>query len=318
MNSLGLTLLFRMGCICAKETIIINNRKYHVRNRLGEGGFSYVDLVEDVHTHKLYALKRITCHSKQDERMAMQEVEYHQTLTHPYILDCFDSALHGKYDLSDNSTSQVLMLVTYHSFGTLHDELQRRIVKNAHLTEEYVLTLFNKICEGVKVMHDAKPLALAHRDIKPANILLTIDDCPVLMDLGSMGKARQEIKGTAQARMLQDLAAERCTMPYRAPELFSVESCCTIDERTDIWSLGCLLYAMCFFKSPFDATHEKGDSIALAVLSGNVDIPEDSPYSSQLHELIHSMLVVNAMERPFIDDVLQHIDKVLNESIHKV
>lgn len=65
-------------------------------------------------------------------------------------------------------------------------------------------------------------------------------------------------------------------MPYRAPELFNVETFCTIDERVDIWSLGCVLYAMCFFKSPFDAAYEKGDSVALAVISGHINFPEDS------------------------------------------
>lgn len=41
--------------------------------------------------------------------------------------------------------------------------------------------------------------------------------------------------GTQAARTLQDIAAERCSMPYRAPELFNVESYCMVDERTDIW-----------------------------------------------------------------------------------
>ena len=44
-------------------------------------------------------------------------------------------------------------------------------------------------------------------------------------------------------------------------------------------SLGCLLYALCFFKSPFEAAYERGDSVALAVLAGTVHVPDDSPYS---------------------------------------
>lgn len=44
-------------------------------------------------------------------------------------------------------------------------------------------------------------------------------------------------------------------------------------------SLGCVLYAMCYFTSPFDPIYERGDSVALAVLSGNVNIPEDSIYT---------------------------------------
>lgn len=102
---------------------------------------------------------------------------------------------------------------------------------------------------------------------------------PVLVDLGSTTTARQQICGQQDASRLQDWAEERCTAVYRAPELFSVQNYCLIDERTDIWSLGCVLYAMCFFKCPFDAAYEKGDSVALAVLSGNITIPETSPFS---------------------------------------
>lgn len=47
--------------------------------------------------------------------------------------------------------------------------------------------------------------------------------------------ARVKVCGSSEAQHLQDLASERCSMPYRAPELFNVESYCMVDERTDIW-----------------------------------------------------------------------------------
>ena len=62
-------------------------------------------------------------------------------------------------------------------------------------------------------------------------------------------------------------------MPYRAPELFNVSSQCEIDERTDIWSLGCLLFALCFLRGPFDEAYQKGDSLALAANAGVIPFP---------------------------------------------
>lgn len=102
---------------------------------------------------------------------------------------------------------------------------------------------------------------------------------PIIVDLGSCAEAREQICGQHDAQRLQDWAEERCSIVYRAPELFNVQSYCMIDERTDIWSLGCVLYAICFFKCPFDPIYEKGDSVALAVLSGNIIFPKNSPYT---------------------------------------
>ena len=51
----------------------------------------------------------------------------------------------------------------------------------------------------------------------------------------------RQVKGTREAMTIQDWAAQRCTISYRAPELFNVESHCIIDERTDIWVRPCFI-----------------------------------------------------------------------------
>lgn len=84
-------------------------------------------------------------------------------------------------------------------------------------------------------MHNFTPEPLAHRDLKTGNICLNDSLDPVLMDFGSCAPAKVQICGTQDAQKLQDIAAERCSMTYRAPELFHVESYCVIDQRTDIW-----------------------------------------------------------------------------------
>lgn len=307
MNSLGLSLILKMGCFCTKETITINTKKYTVREHLGQGGFSTVLLVEDNITHRKYAIKKIICHGPTDQHIALKEIEYHNLVKHPNVIECIDSSHEGMADPIVNATSEVLLVLPYYYKGTLADELERRAKDNDYMDSLDILNIFLQICEGVKAFHEAKPDPLAHRDLKTANIVLSDQDMPVIMDLGSVELARVKVCGAQAAQALQDLAAERCSMPYRAPELFNVESYCMIDERTDIWSLGCILYALCYFKSPFDAVYERGDSVALAVMSANITFPEETSYNEDMHNLILSMLKVNPMERPYIYSVIESV-----------
>ena len=80
-------------------------------------GFSYVDLIEDARTHKDYALKRITCHSKEEERLALQEVELMKTFQHPNIIPLKESTVIkvNQYSKHLDIVSEVLIVMPYYS-----------------------------------------------------------------------------------------------------------------------------------------------------------------------------------------------------------
>lgn len=296
-----------------------NRRKFRIEQKewtsslLSFRGFSLIDLVENTSTKRKYALKRITCHSIEDESLALREIELTNAIRHENVVHIIDHFHKGNADIVINTTSQVYIVLPYYKNGSLHDHLQFRARNNDYMAEGQVLQLFLGICEGLKAFHEAKPDPLAHRDLKtgiacwcwievcaelnsislPANICLSDSMEPIIVDLGSTTEARAQICGQQDAQRLQDNAEEHCSIVYRAPELFSVQSYCVIDERTDIWSLGCVLYAICFFKCPFDPIYEKGDSVALAVLSGNVPIPESSPYTEVIYTDHHAESIGN-------------------------
>ncbi|KAK7745292.1 Serine/threonine-protein kinase env7 [Cytospora paraplurivora] len=183
----------------------------------------------------------------------------------------------------------------------------------------------------------------AHRDIKPGNIM--IDDTgsgPILMDLGSIAVSPLPITSRSLAIATQDTAAEHSTMPYRAPELFDVKTGAVIDTKVDIWSLGCTLYACLVGKSPFEMrSDETGGSLSICVLGGDWRFPDEGPggtkkkapvrrtgtglgqsggvapeelvISDPIKEIVRSCLNVEPSERPDIDELIETVERVVEE-----
>jgi serine/threonine kinase 16 len=193
------------------------------------GGFSNIDLVESTHTHRKYALKRITNHSKEDEKNALNEIEVIKKLSpHSNITKVVDFSLEGSADDFHNQISHLNIVIPYYKNGSLDTYLSRKSKLNDFISERQVLALFSGICEGVRAIHE---IGYAHRDLKVANVCLSDSMEPVLVDFGSAAKARVEVNGQSDAMKLQEEAEEKCSMSYRAPELFQVDSYAIVDER---------------------------------------------------------------------------------------
>ncbi|CAG9539728.1 unnamed protein product [Cercopithifilaria johnstoni] len=292
-----------MGCFYGKPGLEVGTQQYRILKPFAKGGFSQLFLIEDYKSGHKWALKRIDCHSKTDIERVRNEINIQQKFgMHPNILSlkCFTS------DEIPHSL-RFSLIFTFYKRGTLQHELTNRRSSCDYIDEERVIRLFLQIISAVKLMHSSSP-PIAHRDIKPANVLLSDDDRPVLMDFGSCFACPIIINDGKDSRMQLDEAGELCSMPYRAPELFVCEIGSIIDQSVDIWSLGCLLFALCFFRSPFDDIYERGDSIALAVQSGKISYIENHPYSQKILDAIHAMITVNPKDRPsipFICDLLQ-------------
>jgi serine/threonine kinase 16 len=204
----------------------------------------------------------------------------------------------------------MLTLMPWVERGTLQQLLERQ---QAHerFTERQAIELFRAVCTGVLQLHTSSPLPLAHNDLKPLNVLLDQQWRPLITDFGSVTAATRTVRSRQDAVALQDWCNSNMTPAYRAPELWNVPNSLDIDERTDIFSLGGILYALFFQTGPFDNAAESG-SVALAVSSGQVPFPSDADKrcSAPMMQLIASLLSVDVNKRPRIPQILQALDRM--------
>lgn len=276
----------------------ISGATYQIQRILGDGGFSQVVLAtrkDNDDGGQLFAIKIMYCPEPDRLEMARNEIDAYHRLSsnHTNIIRLIRSLI---------SQNNAYMVFPYYPEGNLFE------VAEHDWEEPQIINILRGICKALEHIHGQ---GYVHGDLKLANVMLN-REAPVLMDLGSVREARIHVETRAQALRLQDDAAERCTMPYRAPELFQVDRGDDLDERTDIWSLGCLLYAMAFHHTPFegDQIGSPGDSIALAAMNRKFSYPATHPYSNRLIQLIDFMMEPYPLKRPYIAQVIELINQL--------
>jgi AP2-associated kinase len=148
------------------------------------------------------------------------------------------------------------------------------------LTEAEILQIFVDVCEGVAAMHNLRP-ALLHRDLKVENILQSTPTVFKLCDFGSATPVMPKPPSTTQEiRALEADLNRHTTLQYRAPEMVDPYLRRPVDEKSDVWALGVLLYKLCYYTTPFE---EHGP---LAILNVQYRTPPYPVYSTQMNALI--------------------------------
>eukprot|EP01121_Diplochlamys_sp_Union-15-3_P001260 TRINITY_DN11109_c0_g1_i1.p1 TRINITY_DN11109_c0_g1~~TRINITY_DN11109_c0_g1_i1.p1 ORF type:complete len:327 (-),score=50.78 TRINITY_DN11109_c0_g1_i1:83-1036(-) len=301
-----------LSCYCSRATVFhINGKTYRAKKLLGEGGYAKVWLVEESTTKQLFALKSCLTADVDKQKETSKEIQMLKSFIHPNIIKLHDSAIiPSKLD----GAEEIHMLLDYCPKGSLQGLINRMIKEKFFLTESEMMKIFIPICEAVSVLHSHNP-PMAHRDIKPDNILFDKYNAPVLIDFGSMGLAKVQVSSVQESMILQEDATAFSTPAYRAPELYDLDPDNVIDERVDVWALGCTLYAMAFHSNPFDDAVLRGGNIKMAVINGKYSFPKAHGYSVAFCDLIKYMLNTNSSQRPNIKNVLKRADKVLRSGL---
>lgn len=286
------------------RNIDIGNLKVHVRNAIAEGGFSCVYLARDVlHGSKQYALKHIIVNDEESLDLVLKEISVMKSLKgHPNIV-----TLHAHTILDVGRTKEAFLVMEYCE-QSLVSVLENRGA--GFFEEKQVLLIFRDVCNAVFAMHCQSP-PIAHRDLKAENLLLGADGLWKLCDFGSTSTNHKRFEKPEEMGIEEDNIRKHTTPAYRAPEMWDLYRRELINEKVDIWALGCLLFRICYFKSAFD-----GES-KLQVLNGNYRIPELPKYNTSIIDLMRDMLQSSPDARPDITQVWFRVNGLLPDELQK-
>ncbi|PIN25189.1 ARK protein kinase family [Handroanthus impetiginosus] len=233
----------------------------------------------------------------------MKEISVMKALKgHPNVV-----TLHAHAIFDMGRTKEAFLLMEYCE-KSLVNVLESRGA--GYFEEKQVLTIFRDVCNAVFAMHCQTP-PIAHRDLKAENLLLGSDGLWKLCDFGSISMNHKRFEKPEDMGIEEDNIRKHTTPAYRAPEMWDLFRRELINEKVDIWALGCLLFRISYLKSAFD-----GES-KLQILNGNYRIPDLPKYSSLLTDLIRDMLQSSPSDRPDITQVWFRVNDLLPNELQK-
>ncbi|OCK75149.1 hypothetical protein K432DRAFT_429594 [Lepidopterella palustris CBS 459.81] len=291
------------GTFTPGTKVQVGNHRVVIQKYLSEGGFAHVYTVRVPNRPEIAVLKRVAVPDKDALANMRTEVETMKKLRgHKHIVTYIDS--HASQ--LKGGGYEVFLLMEYCSGGGLIDFMNTRL--QHRLTEPEILKIFSDVSEGVATMHYLKP-PLLHRDLKVENVLISSSGSSriyKLCDFGSTAPPRPAAKTAAEGRLIEDDVQRHTTMQYRSPEMIDVYRKQPIDEKSDIWALGVLLYKLCYYTTPFE---EQGQ---MAILNASFKFPPYPAFSDRTKNLIASMLRENPQSRPNIYQVLREVCSIRN------
>lgn len=207
--------------------------QYRILEKIGKGGMGVVYLAEDTLLKRKVAIKILPPHSTFDDtarKRFQREAQTAAALNHPNIITVYQMFEHN---------NRFFIAMEY----VAGDSLRQRIATNgSHMPVQEILSLASQICEGMAVAHRA---GIVHRDIKPENILITAEGRIKLLDFG-LAKLKGSSKITSESSTMG-------TFFYMSPEQAQGSE---VDNRSDIFSIGVVLYEMLTGKLPFKGEYD--------------------------------------------------------------
>ena len=206
---------------------------YKILEKLGEGGMGIVYKAQDTKLDRVVALKFLPPHigtDAEEKKRFIHEAKAASAIDHNNICTV--------YEIDETEDGQMFIAMARYEGETLKEKIARGPLKL-----EEALDVAIQVSEGLSKAHEK---GIVHRDVKPANIFLTQDGVAKILDFGLVklaGRTKLTKTGTTLG-----------TVAYMSPEQARGKD---VDHRSDIWSLGIILYEMVTGQLPFKGDYEQ-------------------------------------------------------------
>ena len=253
---------------------------FKVLSKIGEGSYSTVLKVQRIADGNIYALKRVKFYklSDKEKENALNEIRILASVKDKNVISY-------KEAFFDEKDSSLGIVMEYADKGDLFQLITERKKTKNYFTEQEIWKVFIQLLKGLKALHDLKIL---HRDIKSANVFLFQGGICKLGDLNVSKVARKGLGYTQTG-----------TPYYASPEVWEEKP---YDNKSDVWSLGCVIYEMITLRPPFQA--KSMEELYKKVMRGMY--PRiSSKFSEDLSDAIKLMIQVESGARPNCEELLK-------------
>ena len=254
-------------------------KDFEILGKIGEGAYSTVFKVRRKSDNEIYALKKVVMRKlkTKEKNNALNEIRILASINHPNVISY-------KQAFFDAESETLCIIMEYADGGDLYQRILDSKKKSITMSESFLWHILIKLCRSLKALHD---LSIMHRDIKSANVFLTKEGRVKLGDMNVSKVAKEGMNHTQTG-----------TPYYASPEVWKDAP---YDIKSDIWSLGCVLYESAALRPPFQAEDMK--SLYKKVIRGAFT-PLNN-YSEDFNEVIAGMLTLDPKKRPSAIEILR-------------
>ena len=253
---------------------------FKIGKLLGKGAFGMVILVHRIIDGQTYAMKqvRISQLTDKEKKNSLNEIRILASLSHKNIIGYKDAFF-------DENSKTLNIVMEYADGGDMSQKIKYNLKHGLLFRENIIWKYLIQILEGLNYLHEHN---IIHRDLKSANIFLTKQGNVKIGDLNVSKIAKIGMAYTQTG-----------TPYYASPEIWLDKP---YNFKSDIWSLGCILYELCQLKPPFRGTSLK--NLCFNIQRGIYE-PIMSFYSDDLKKIIDLMLRTDPNMRPTTGQILK-------------